>query len=125
MKEGREKEESEQDWTYTQGVGELEQGSDWHIGVTAWDRGVAFEAVGEYSSYPVTVWIEWDPQSQSVPQPYIPWKGTEVPWNVWWLRAGAYGLESNLRAKSTVDSKDMAQGDLREKTAVVNAFGRK
>lgn len=60
-----------------------------------------------------------------MPQPYIPWKGTEVPWDARWLRAGAYGLESNLRAKSTVDCKDMAQGDMREKTAVVNAFGRK
>ena len=28
-------------------------------------------------------------------------------------------------AKYTVDCKEMAQGDMREKTAVVNAFGRK
>ena len=46
MKEGREKEESKQDWTCTQGLGELELGSDGYIRATVWDRGVAFEAVG-------------------------------------------------------------------------------
>ena len=50
MKEGREKEESKQDLTCTQGLGELEQGSDGYIRATVWDRGVAFEAVGECSS---------------------------------------------------------------------------
>lgn len=29
--------------------GKLKQGSDPHIGVTVWDRGEAFEIVGEYS----------------------------------------------------------------------------
>lgn len=33
-------------------------------------------------------------------------------------------MERNLTAKYTVDCKEMAQGDMREKTAVVNAFGR-
>ena len=43
MKEGREKEESEQDWTCTQWVKELKQGSDPHIRAIVWDRGEAFE----------------------------------------------------------------------------------
>ena len=34
-------------------------------------------------------------------------------------------MECNLMAKYTVDCKEMAQGDMREKTAVVNAFRRK
>ena len=50
MKEGREKEESEQDWTRIQGVKELKQGSDPHIRAIVWDRGKAFEAVGECNS---------------------------------------------------------------------------
>ena len=61
---------------------------------------------------------------QSLPQPYIPWTRKRVPWKAQQQGTGVYGLERNLTAKYTVDCKEMAQGDMREKTAVVNAFGR-
>ena len=50
MKEGRRKEENEQDWTCTWGLGELKQGSDPSIEAIVWDRAEAFDAVLECNS---------------------------------------------------------------------------
>ena len=47
MKEGREKEENERDWTYTWGLGKLKQGQDAHIRKIVWDRGEASDTVRE------------------------------------------------------------------------------
>ena len=47
MKEGREKEENERDWTYTWGLGKLKQGQDAHIREIVWDRGEASDTVRE------------------------------------------------------------------------------
>ena len=44
---------------------------------------------------------------QFLPQPYIPWIGTQVPWKVQWLGAGVYGLWSNPRARAAVDYGEM------------------
>ena len=35
---------------------------------------------------------------QSMPQPYIPWTGMQVPWKVQQLGIGVTGLQSNPRA---------------------------
>ena len=40
-------EESEQDFTCSEEVGELKHGSDPHIGAVVWDRSEEFEALGE------------------------------------------------------------------------------
>ena len=63
MKEGGEKKDSYQDWTCTRGVGDLKQRSDTHIKAIVWDRGEAFEAVGECSSSSVTLWMQWEPNN--------------------------------------------------------------
>ena len=70
MKEGREKEEREQNWTYTWRVRELKQGSGPHIRAIVWDRG-EFEAFGECSNWSVTVWMEWEPHRQSLHHPTL------------------------------------------------------
>ena len=58
MKEGREKEESEQDWTCTWEVRELKQRSDPHNWAIVWNTGKALEAIGECSSRSVTLQME-------------------------------------------------------------------
>ena len=41
-------------------------------------------------SEPVSLWIwmEWESYRQSLPQPYLPWTGMKVPWNVWQIVSG-------------------------------------
>ena len=58
---------------------------------------------------------------QSLPQPYIPWTGTQVPWRVQRLAAGIWGLWSNTRARAAVDCGETDQGDVREEIVVGNA----
>ena len=62
---------------------------------------------------------------QSLPQPYIPWTGTQVPWKVQWLRAGVWGLGSNPRVRAAVDCGETGRGDVREEIVVGNACGGK
>ena len=47
------------------GVRELKQGSDPHIRATVWDRGEAFEAIVEWSSLSVSIWMEWQSHRKS------------------------------------------------------------
>ena len=44
---------------------------------------------------------------QSLPQPYVPWTGTQVPWKVQRLGAGVWGLWSNPRARAAVNCGEM------------------
>ena len=62
---------------------------------------------------------------QSLPQPYKPWTGTQVPWKVQRLGAGVWGLWSNPRARAAVDCGEMDGGDVREEIVVGNACGGK
>ena len=62
---------------------------------------------------------------QSLPQPYIPRTGTQVPWKEQKLRAEVYALWSNPRVRAAVDCGEMDQGDVREVTVVGNACGGK
>jgi len=45
------------------GLGELKQGSDPQIEAIVGDTGEVFEAVGEWSSWSGTVWMEWEPDN--------------------------------------------------------------
>ena len=40
---------------------------------------------------------------QTLPQPYVPWTGMQVPWSKQWLGAVAKGLWSNPRVRAAVD----------------------
>ena len=62
---------------------------------------------------------------QSLPQPYIRWRGTQVPWKVQQLGAGFLGLWSNPRARAAVDCGETDRGDVREEIVVGNACGGK
>ena len=62
---------------------------------------------------------------QSLPQPYIPWTGTQVPWKVQQLGAGVQGLWINPRVRSAVDFRETDRGDVSEETVVGNACGGK
>ena len=88
-------------------------------------RGEAFEATGECSSWPVRVWMGWEPHIQSLPQAYILFTGMQVPWNMRCLGARVKGLESNPKVRSAVDCGEMPHGDVREEIAVGNTFGEK
>ena len=43
-----------------------------------WDSGEGLEAIGECSSWSVTIWMEQEPHRQFLPKPYMPWTGTKV-----------------------------------------------
>ena len=62
---------------------------------------------------------------QSLPQPYIPQTGMQVPWKAQRLRAGVDGLWSNPRARAAVDCGEMDQGEVRKETVVGNTCGGK
>ena len=62
---------------------------------------------------------------QSLPEPYIPWTGTLVPWKGQRLGSGVSGVWSDPRARAAVDCGEMDRGDAREKTVVGNANGTK
>ena len=49
-----------------------------HVRAISWDRGKALEAVREWNSWSVILWIEWEPHRQSMPWPYVPWTVTQV-----------------------------------------------
>ena len=58
---------------------------------------------------------------QSLPLPYIPQTGMQVPWKAQRLGAGVEGLWSNPRARAAVDCGETD----REEIVVGNACGRK
>ena len=62
---------------------------------------------------------------QSLPQPYVPQTGTQVPWKVQWLEAGIQGLWSNPRESVAIDCGEMNRGDVREEVVVGNTCGGK
>ena len=62
---------------------------------------------------------------QSLPQPYTPWTGMQVPWKVQHLGAGVQGLWSNPRARAAVDCRETDQREVREEVVVGNAGGGK
>ena len=63
---------------------------------------------------------------QSLPQPYIPWTETQVPWRLQWrLGVGVWGLWSNPRVRAAVDCGETDQGDVRKETVLANACGGK
>ena len=62
---------------------------------------------------------------QSLPQPYIPQTGTQVPWKVQLLGGGVQGLWNNPRVRAAVDCREMDRGDVREDIVVGNACGGK
>ena len=95
----------------TWGVGELKQERHLHAGQSVGTEREAFEAVREWSSWSVTVWMDWESQKQFMLWSYVPWTGRQVHWNAPWLRAGAWGLESNPKARTAVDCGKMTRGD--------------
>ena len=62
---------------------------------------------------------------QSLPQPYIPQTGMQVPWKAQRLTAGVDGLWSNPRARAAVDCGEMDQGEMRKEIVVGNTCGGK
>ena len=62
---------------------------------------------------------------QSLLQPYIPWTGTQVPWKVQQLGAGAQGLWTNPLARAAVDCGETDQGEGRREIVMRNAYGGK
>ena len=74
--EGRKgKRGGEWDWTCSQGVEELKQGWDPHVGAVVWNRAEASEAVGEGSRWSVMVWMGWNLHGPSTQQPSHPGQG--------------------------------------------------
>ena len=55
---------------------------------------------------------------QSLPQPYIPQTGRQVPWRAQQLGAGVKLLWSNPRARAAVDSGETNCGEVREEVVV-------
>ena len=49
---------------------------------------------------------------QSLPQPYIPKTGMQVPWKAQQLATGVQGLWNNPRVRAVVDCREMDQGDV-------------
>ena len=62
---------------------------------------------------------------QSLPQPYIPRTGKQVPCKAQQLEAGALGLWSNSRVMAAVDCGKTDLGDVREEIVVESACGGK
>lgn len=91
-------------------------------GPIGWERREAFEAVREWCNWFVTVWMVWEPHRGSMLWPYLQQTGTGVNWWAWWLGAGAYGLERNLRVRTAVDVGRGHEGMVGWKFAVGNAF---
>ena len=60
------------------GLGELKQGSDPQIEAIVWDTGEVFEAVGGWSSWSGTVWMEWEPDNPCCSRMY-PGQGPKSP----------------------------------------------
>ena len=49
------------------------------------EAGIRSLRCSKCSSWSMTVWMKWETHRQSLPQPYIPWTGMQVPWNTWQL----------------------------------------
>ena len=62
---------------------------------------------------------------QSLPQPYIPRTGKQVPCKAQQLEAGALGLWSNFRVRAAVDCGRTDLGDVRQEIVVESACGGK
>ena len=62
---------------------------------------------------------------QSLPQPYMPWIGTQVSWKEQQPGSGAQGLWRNPRARAAVDYGEMDWEDMREEIVVRDACGGK
>ena len=62
---------------------------------------------------------------QSLPWPYIPQTGTQVPWKAQWLGPGVWGLWRDPRTRAAVNCGEMDRGDVREEIVVGNACGEK
>ena len=60
---------------------------------------------------------------QSLPQPYIPQTGMQVPAQQ--LGAGVSVLWSNPRVRAAIECREMDQGDVREEIVMGNASGGK
>ena len=58
---------------------------------------------------------------QSLPEPYIPWTGTLVPWKGQRLGSGVSGVWSDPRARAAVDCGEKDREDVREAIVVGNA----
>ena len=118
-KEGGGEEESQWDWTCSQPVGELKQGSNLYIRATVWFRGETFEAQSEEVDLWQPKWSE--NHRQSLPQSYTPPKSMWVPQKAQWLEAIGQGLWSHPRVRPAADCKEMAQENVREETVVGSA----
>ena len=109
-KEGKRRRRMNKTWPAPGGWG-TEAGVRSPHGGIGWDRGEASETAGDCSSSLVTIWMEWEPHRKSVPQPYILWTGTQSRRNARWLGArGAWGLDSNPRARTAVGCGDKVHG---------------
>ena len=76
-KERRDKEEGERrrrasGTSLNLGMRELKRRGEIPTSVPSTGTGEAFEAVGEWTHYSVTVWMDWEPHRQAMLQPFIP-----------------------------------------------------
>ena len=62
---------------------------------------------------------------QSLPQPYIPQTGMQVPWKAQQLGAGVWVLWTEPRSWAAVDCGEMDREEGREEIVVGNACGGK
>ena len=62
---------------------------------------------------------------QSLPQPYIPQTGMQVPWKAQQLGTGVWGLWTEPRSRAAVDCGEMDREEVRGEIVVGNACGGK
>ena len=99
-------------------MGELKQGSDPNIGATESEEKHLRLRVKQLICRSLN-------RMQSLLQPYIPRKGTQIPWKVQRLGAGVWRLWSNPRARDAVHCRETDREDVREEVLVENASGGK
>ena len=118
------KQECQQDWTCPWQVGGTE------AGVQSPHRGNWSESEEKHLRMRVKQLISGSLNGmrirQSLPQPYIPQAGPQVPGKAQKLGAGFQGLQSNPRARAATDCREMmGGGDVRKETMVKKCLWRK
>ena len=126
MKERREK-ERKRDKTCSWGLGSWSRGDTPASEAIGWDRGETFEAIREWGSWSVTLWMEWEPHRPSVPWPYIPQDRNATPPVCTVAGSWRQGWQSNPRGEPglflTMGRWPEEMGGW--KSIVGNAFGGK
>ena len=101
MKEAREK---EQECERTQGLRELKWEWDPHIQGNQLGQKESMWDCQRVNSWPVSIWMKWEPHRQSMSQPYVLWTGIRVHGNLgrWELEHGDWGTKSEREIKEPI-----------------------